>query len=287
MSVAVVSDSAADLPAAWCEAQRVAVVPLTVRIAGVDHLDGVDLTASEFWAACRQGGDEVPRTAAPSPAAFAAAFQRAGEAGASAVVCVTLAAGLSSTFQSALLAAREAPLPVEVVDSGSASAGQAFVVRAAVGARGGGPGAVLAAATETAHGVRLLGALADLTHLRRSGRLSGAKALVGSVLAVAPVVELADGGVSLAGRQRTLARAVDALANLVERAAPQEVAVVHGDADPAMVDRLVGRLHAAWPDPPVQLLGPVVGAHLGPGTVGVAFRRAARPDGAPAPAGGR
>lgn len=270
---AIVTDSAADLPVAWRAGRDVEAVPLTVRIDGADHLDGVDLAAEEFWARARRAA-EPPTTASPSPEAFAAAFARAGAAGASSVVCVTLASGLSSTFQSATLAARGAGhLDVRVLDSRSASHGQALVVEAAVSAASDGPDAAAAAARDVAARVEVFGMLGDLEHLRRSGRLRASHALLGSVLSVKPLIRLHDGAVEAVGRQRTVPRALDALATLVLDALPERLVVMHGDADPATVGSLVERLRDAGTDPPVHLLGPVVGAHLGPGTVGVALLR--------------
>jgi DegV family protein with EDD domain len=265
---AVVTDSAADLPAAWCEANGVEAVPLTVHVGGADHLDGVDLAADAFWARCR-ATTEPPTTASPSPEAFAAAFGRAAASGASAVVCVTLAAGLSSTFQSASLAARSAPLDVRVVDSRSDSLGQTTVVHAAVAAAGDGADAAVAAALDAAARVHVFGMLDGTDHLRRSGRLTTSQAFFGSVLSVKPLIALHDGRVDAMGRQRTVPRGLDALAALVVAARPQRLAVVHGD--PTNVAGLLDRLRDVDPDPPVHLLGPVVGSHLGPGVVGVAL----------------
>jgi DegV family protein with EDD domain len=270
--VLVVTDSAADLPPSWRDIHRILVVPLTVRVGGVDHRDGEELGPVAFWARCR-ASTEIPTTASPSPQAFAAAFRAAAERGAAEVVCVTLAAGLSSTHQSAALAAGDAPLPVHLVDSGSATLGQALVVMAAAAATAEGGAAAAGAARRAAGRVRVVGVVDQLDHLRRSGRLSASRALLGSALAVKPIVEVRDGAVTAVGRQRTVARALDALAELVAGYGPETLAVVHGDADPSTVERLVARLGS--PPPPVHLLGPVVGSHLGPGAVGVALLAAA------------
>jgi len=273
-TVAVVTDSAADLPEAWKAGHEILVVPLTVRLGHRDLLDGAELDATTFWSRCRAG--EAASTASPSPAAFADAFRQAAERGAAEVVCIDLASGLSSTVQSASVAAADAPLPVHVVDSGSASLGQAMVVLAAArAAAGGAAGApVVDRARSEAGRVRVLAVIDQRHHLQRSGRLGSSGSVTGSVLAVKPIVEVRGGQVVPVGRQRTMPRALEALAALVADTRPQEVAVVHGDADPRSVDHLVAALAATGPTPSVHLLGPVVGAHLGPGAVGVAVRTA-------------
>jgi fatty acid kinase fatty acid binding subunit len=208
--------------------------------------------------------------------AFADAFRQAAERGAAEVVCIDLASGLSSTFQSASVAAADAPLPVHVVDSGSASLGQAMVVLAAARAAASGAtgSVVVEQAASEARRVRVLAVIDRRDHLQRSGRLGSSGSIAGSVLAVKPIVEVRGGEVVPVGRQRTLPRALDALAALVAGTRPEEVAVVHGDADARSVEHLVAALAATGPAPSVHLLGPVVGAHLGPGAVGVAVRAA-------------
>ena len=273
-AVAIVTDSSCDLPAALVEELGITIVPLTVRFGSTEFVDRVDLGPKEFWARCAEAS-VLPETAAPSPGAFEAAYRRAAESGADGVVAITLSGELSATFQAASLAAKATgDVPVQVVDSRSVSMGLGMIVvdaarRAAAGA---GPEEIAAAATDAAGRTRVYAALDTLENLRKGGRIGGAKALLGSVLSIKPIIEVVDGKVEEAGKQRTRARA---LAHLVERVraagAVSDLAVMHADCPD--VDKVVAELQPLSPTPiVVGDIGAVIGAHAGRGTIGVVFR---------------
>ena len=274
--VVVVTDSGADLPATAGEADgpsAVEVVPLTIRFGEEEFVDRVELSNTEFWARCATS-KELPTTAAPSIGAFAECFERAGDAGASGVLCVTLASSLSGTYQSAVAAAAAfGALPVRVVDSRSVTLGQGLLV-AGLAARAAGGRSLddLARDAETLRGrLRLYGTIETLDHLRRGGRVGALAALLGSVLAFKPVIEVRDGAVELESRQRTRQRAWAYLLDKVTAVAAPGVelaGIVHAGASgieafAAEASRRLGR------PLPITSLGPVVGAHTGPGTVAV------------------
>lgn len=271
--VAVVVDSGADLPKEPVERTPDAIVPIRVRFGDVELTDEEAATPAVFWARCRASA-RLPMTAAPSIGAYQAAFADCARQGATGVVAVTLSSDLSASYQAAVAAGREAPVPVKVVDSRSASIGQGLVARRLLDAAHAGETLeqLTRLAAEVIARLRVFGALDTLEHLRRGGRIGAAQALVGSVFSFKPLIEVAEGTVRAAGRARTRARSFQALAALVAEAAPDgEILVVHGDAPD--VDRFLATLEAAAPSHPVAVadLGPVIGTHTGPGTVGVAF----------------
>lgn len=279
--VRIITDSACDLPRATLESTGIEVVPLTIRFGDEEFTDGVDLSTAEFWKRCRVAS-RLPETAAPSPGAFAAAYERAAADGCSGVVCVTLSSALSGTYQAACVAAEQLAgrLRVEVVDSRLVAAAQGLLAleAAAAAAAGDDVDAVAAHARSRIPDAGLVGALDTLDHLVKGGRVGGAKALVGSLLNVKPILTLRDGAVVEDGRQRTRARALEHLAQRAEAAAPFDwVGVAGGDAKDldVLADR-VAKLESAHPML-VAEIGPTVGTHAGPGIVGVFWIRRLTP----------
>ena len=275
MTVGIVTDSACDLPQALADDLGIRIVPLTVRFGGEELVDRLDLTPAEFWARCA-ASPVLPETAAPAPGQFEQAYRSLAAAGADSIVVVSLSQLLSGAMQSAQLAARTfaGKLTVEVVDSRSASTGQGMIaVAAARRARdGGGLEDVAALARDLADRTHVWGVLDDLDHLRRGGRIGGARALLASALAIKPIIEIRDGRVEEGGRQRTRTKAMRSLVDRVAAAGPLEaLAVLH--AETPDVDDFVAQLAPLAPGPlMVTDIGAVIGAHCGPGAIGVAYQ---------------
>jgi DegV family protein with EDD domain len=276
--IAIVTDSSSDIPHEEAERLRIAVVPLTIRFGDEEFVDRVDLSSEEFWAKCKASAT-LPETAAPSPGAFKAAFDEAQAAGADGVVCITLSSKLSGTYQSAVTAAQSmAPFPVEVIDSMSVTLplGLLSMDAAELAARGAGLAEIVASTVATLERLDVLFTLDTLEHLKKGGRIGSAQALLGSMLSIKPILNLKDGVVHEAGRQRTRAKSLDYLVKAAAEAAPFErLAIVHGEAPELAV--LAERLGALESDSPLIMgdVGPVVGTHAGPGVVGVCWIRRA------------
>jgi DegV family protein with EDD domain len=291
MSVAVVTDSTAYLPAALVEQYDVEVVPLYVVLAGRSGREGSDVTPDEVARALAARGGQVS-TSRPTPGDFIAAYRRRLDAGATRIVSVHLSGELSSTWDAARLAASQVGEHlVTVLDSRSAAMGTGFAVLAAarVAAEGGNAEQVAAAARETAAAARVFFVVDTLDHLRHGGRIGSAAALLGGALAVKPVLHMVEGRVVALEKVRTSSRA---LHRIVQRAvdaagsAPVGVAV-HHLAAPERAERLAEQLAARLPDVRelhVSELGAAVGAHVGPGAVGVVI--APSRAGTPPPGGG-
>jgi DegV family protein with EDD domain len=254
----------------------VRVVPLTIRFGDEELVDRRELTTKEFWDRVTTR-DVIPETAAPAPGAFRDAFLEAADEGAEGVVCVTLSSGVSATYQAASTAAEAAAdrIPVSVVDSLSLTMGEGLMVLAAVDAAAGGASLeqVTGAVEDARRRTTVLGVIDSLEFLKRGGRIGGAAQLVGSLLSIKPVIEIRNGVVEVESRQRTRIRSLQYLADKARGAGRLErIAVANGAASD--IGELLSRLEGvdSESDLVVTDLGPVVGAHGGPGTIGLCFQ---------------
>lgn len=277
MSVRVVCDSTADLDADFTARHTVDVVPLQVIIGDESFRDGVDIHPAELYRRMRREG-VMPRTSQPSPADFEAVFRAATDAGDS-VVCTTISAELSGTYASAAQAAEAlAGRPISVIDTRGVNVSHYAVVAEAVrvAEAGGDAEAVAAAVRDVVGKTRLLFTVETLEYLRRGGRIGGARALLGSMLDLKPILEMRDGSIQPVGRVRTYRRAIESCAEAAERAAAEwggaRFLIGQGDAAEA-AEGLVHHLSSAVPGAEIIVIdvGPVIGAHAGPGALGLAF----------------
>ena len=286
MSVAVVADSTAYLPAAVVEQYGIEVVPLYVVLAGRSGREGTDITPQDVARALSTRGQPVS-TSRPTTGDFVAAYRRRLAAGADRVVSVHLSAELSGTWDAARLAAAQVgEHVVTVIDSRSAAMGTGFAVLAAAraAAAGADADAVADAARATAAATRTLFVVDTLEHLRRGGRIGSTASALGTALAVKPVLHVVDGRVVPLEKVRTSARALSRLVQrVVETAADRPVDLaVHHLAAPERAQRLASELRQALPQARqllVSELGAAIGAHVGPGAVGVVVSPTRAPDG--------
>ena len=277
--VAVVVDSAASLPSGAAPSAQFHVVPLQVTLDGRTYRDGVDLAPSDLYRRLRQR-PEPPLTSAPSPASFLDAFRLAA-AGARSVLCLTVAARFSASFDSAATAAREAReidgIDVSVLDTQTAAGGEGLVALEAwrVARSGGSAQQVVEAARRVVSRVRLLAFPDTLYYLWRGGRVPRIAHHGTSLLRIKPLFELHRGAVRTVARPRTQRRAVLRLVELMrERVDGRAVhaAVMHADAADAGRD-LEDRVRAAFSCREIYTtdFSAAMGAHIGPGLLGVAF----------------
>lgn len=285
MSVAIVTDSTASLPGELVANHGIVVVPLHVVLGGQEYSDAVDLTTDELAAALRRF--TTVTTSRPSPQAFLDVYEAAAAGGADAVVSVHISSDMSGTVGSAMLAASQSPIPVEVVDSRSVGMAMGFATLSAAltAQQGMDAKAVAAIASSRALAATVIFYVDNLEHLRRGGRIGAASALLGSALAIKPLLALSDGHIDPIEKVRTAARALSRLEELAVQAVKAgegsvvDVAVHHLDSETRAGD-LVDRLRARVPTSTTVILvelGAVVGAHVGPGTIAVAV--SPRPDG--------
>jgi DegV family protein with EDD domain len=274
MGVRIVSDSACDLPPALCEELGIEIVPLSIRFGANELVDRVELTTAAFWERLART-TVLPETAAPSVGAFESTFRTLQEGGADAIVCINLSSRLSATMQSAQIAAKslEGVCPVAVIDSKSASMGIGMLcIEAARVAREGGDLDAVVAAVETARArSRVLFTVDTLEFLRKGGRIGGAQAMLGSMLSIKPVITVNDGAVEPAGKVRTRSKALRFVVDQVKERPVESLCVVHAQAPD--VDEFVAMLEPIVPNTEILVgeIGPVIGVHTGPATMGVTW----------------
>jgi DegV family protein with EDD domain len=274
-AVTIVTDSASDLPPGLADSLGIRLVPLVVRFGADEFRAGVDLPAADFWIRMLAPDAPFPTTAAPAPGAFAEAYADAFAAGAASIVCVTIGSRLSGTFASAELGAKEHPgREIQVVDSMSASMGVGHLAMLGVELAAAGLSATEVAARLRARAADLdiFVALDTLEYLRRGGRLSPARAAIGTLLSVKPIITVVDGLVETADRVRTRARALERVIELLAERPVDRIAILHtgiGDVEAfqsAVVARIPGGVDPAHIS--VQTIGPSIGPHVGPGALG-------------------
>jgi DegV family protein with EDD domain len=274
--VAIVTDSTAYLPDNGAD---VSVVPLRVHLGARTAVDGVDVTSSDIVTALRS--KQAVSTSRPSPAEFAAVYRSLLDAGADHVVSIHIAAALSGTWESAVLAAQDFGHGiVRVVDSRGTAAGLGFAVSAAAAAAASGASAaeVQQAATSVVDRTRTLFYVDTLEYLRRGGRIGTAAALLATSLSIKPLLHMVEGQIVALEKVRTPTRALARLVALTAEAAgdrPVDVAV-HHLAAPARAEAVAAQLRSGIPslgELHVAEIGPVLGAHLGPGTIGTILVR--------------
>jgi len=274
--VAVVTDSTAYLPAELAEQHGIEIVPLYVVLPGHSGREGLEVGPPEGATAPATRGQHV-KTSRPTPGDFVAAYRRCLDAGADRIVSVHLSSELSGTWDAARLAAVQiGEHIVTVIDSRATAMATGFAVLAAAraAAEGADAAVVAEAARQTAATTRILFVVDTLEHLRRGGRIGAAAAILGSALAVKPVLHVVEGEVVPLEKVRTSARAFN---RLVQRAVetagdgPASIAV-HHLAAPERAERLAAELRERLPklrELYVSELGAAIGAHVGPGAVGV------------------
>lgn len=282
MSVVVVTDSTASLPPEVAAERGIVVVPLQVVIGAEVHDEGSPEATPERLAEALRAWTPVS-TSRPSPSVMRAVYEAAAAEGATEIVSVHLSGDMSGTFESAQLAARDAPVPVVPVDSRQVgvATGYAALAAADVVAAGGSAEEAAAAARARAAASTSLFYVDTLEYLRRGGRIGAAAAIFGGALAVKPLLQIEDGKVASLERVRTSARALGRLEELAVAAAgedPVDVWVGHlanEERAGQLAERLRGRLapNLADADGDRDLwcgeLGAVLGAHVGPGMIAV------------------
>ena len=274
MTVRIVTDSACDLSPEECEFHGIDVVPLSIRFGDQVFLDRDELAVDDFYRRMASS-EELPQTAAPAPGAFAEVFRRRLDEGADAVVCINLSSGVSATMESSELARREIDGDVRIVDSRSVTGGLGTMVLAAAAAATGGASAdeVVALVEDLRGRTRVYGAIDTLENLKKGGRIGNAQALLGSVLAIKPLIDISSGVVEEAGRQRTRRKSLAWLRDKVAEHADEieSLSVMHAQAED--IDDLTAML-GELVDPSsirVGVIGPVVASHGGPGVIGLCF----------------
>lgn len=268
----IVTDSTCDLPQAIVEQLGITVIPLFINIGQQAYLDGVEMSREAFYRGLPTF-ETHPKTAAPGPDRFRQIYEQLAAEGATQILSIHISETLSATVDMARTAAKEVRgTAVTVLDSGQLSLGMGFMVERAaeLAAAGEKLADIQAQLTELGRRIHVFAAIDTLEYLRRSGRMNGVIASIGSLLKLKPLLKMHQ-GVATSERVRTLTSAYQRLLALLQDAAPFErVALVHthSQARAAEVRQLAAHL---LPDDVMSVdITPVLGAHLGPNAVGFA-----------------
>ncbi len=274
-AVRIVTDSACDLPEDVTDRLAIEVVPLTIRFGDEELTDRSELSTEDFYAKLAESKD-LPETAAPSPGAFEQAFRKAAGDGADAVVCINLSSQLSATMASAQNAAKAlaGEVDVRVVDSRSITAGLGtqVMLAARAGADGRSADEVVDLVEDLAGRTRIVGVLDTLEYLKKGGRVGGARALLGTMLDIKPLIDISSGQVEEAGKQRTRKRAMAWLRDeLFKQERVEHLTVCNGGATD--VDTFLEMLAPRYTrdDLRISTIGAVIGTHGGPRVLGLAW----------------
>ena len=271
--VAIVTDSASDFDPARAASLGIAIVPLLVTFGNDTFSAGIDLSREDFWARVKTPGSPIATTAACSPGTFQLAYQKAFDEGAESIVSIHVADTLSGTIKSAQVAKQSfAGREIEIVDSQSASMGEGMLAELGVQMAASGASAkeIAAALEKRRPDLQVYLALETLEFLKRGGRISGTQAAIGTLLSVKPIIEIKDSKVETTERVRTRGKARERLIELFAARPIERMSVLHTtDADvEEFADKLVAAVGIDRSQVTIDLVGPSVGPHLGPGCVG-------------------
>ena len=275
MTVKIVTDSVADLPAQVAKELGITVIPLNVRFGTELYRDGIDITTEEFYERLKRD-KTLPVTSVPSPAAFAEAYDKLAEE-TDEILAIIVSSKLSGTYDvaSQSIGLMERKCRVEVIDSQWAVMAQGFIVmKAAQAAKAGASlDEVIEVTRKNIPRVDMYAVFDTLEYLRRGGRIGRAQALLGSILKVNPIITLRDGVVEPAGRTRSRAKAIDYLYNYATSYSYIEEMAVEDAACPDEAEALAERLGAKFPKERIyrSRTTPVIGTHTGPGLLLVAI----------------
>jgi DegV family protein with EDD domain len=275
--VAVVTDSTANLPPVVIEQYGITVIPINLHWGNETYKDGVDITVEEVYRRLREN-KQIPKTAAPSVGDFLQAYLRLSQQ-VDGIVSIHLPETMSGTVKSARVAADLARehIPVEVVDTGTATMAAGFVVLAAARAaeRGEDLCKVKQIAEETSPHTTVLALIDTLEYLYRSGRISKAKGLIGGALRIKPILYIHNQEVDVLAKTRTTSRGIRIMLDEMEERVngrPVHVAVLHADAleEARQLKQMVEERFQCQEIFTCSMT-PVMGAHTGPGLLGLAF----------------
>tara|TARA_B100000700_G_scaffold216717_1_gene238295 strand:- start:585 stop:1418 length:834 start_codon:yes stop_codon:yes gene_type:complete len=274
MKLAVVTDSVSDISPEIAKKLNITVVPLTVIFGTEQYLDGIDLSNTDFFNRLNTDPDH-PSTSQPSPEAFVKTYKKLLDKGFE-ILSVHVSAKLSGTINSAEQAISTLNTDkIIIVDTGTASMAQGLTAMSA--ARAAKTAKSLkeleSIAKETANKTKVFVAMDTMEFLRRGGRIGRAKAALGSILNLKPIITTADGEIVPHSRARSIKKAITSMINdMGDISNVSEIAILHGNV-PNTADEIVKQLNEDNLDHPITVtgIGPVVGTHAGPGCVAIAF----------------
>ena len=278
MAVKFIIDSASDVLPGECKKLDVTHIPLTVRFGDKEFADAVDLSHKKFYKMLTSGKEEHPTTSQVTPAVWAEAMEEVTKDGDTAVV-ITISSRLSGTYQSACIAAADFEGKVFVVDSMTATIGERLLLQYGMqlAAEGLDAATVAAKLDEVKDKVRIFARLDTLEYLKKGGRISAATAVVGTMLNIKPIIAVQDGVVANVAKARGPKAADKQLRDLVAKSGgidfskPLCAAYSGSEDDNLKVFLSDSTEMLCDTEAPIATVGCVIGAHVGPGAVAIAY----------------
>ncbi len=280
MTIRIVTDSTSDLPHDLARELGITIIPLKVLFGTDEYRDGVDISTDEFFERLTAKGSVLPTTSQPSVGEFIEVYERLGQ-DADGIVSIHISAKVSGTYIAAIQATQQAKVscPIEVIDSLQASMGLGMVAIAA--AKPAKLGASLEEVVRVAQSAvgrcHILGLLDTLEYLEKGGRIGKARAFLGTLLKIKPLLTIHDGEAHELAKERTKARGLARLQQIARDYAPLEEMCVLYTTNPKDADLLLENLKDLLPEgkePFLGRMGPVFGTYVGPGCVGIGLLRA-------------
>lgn len=279
MSVQIVIDSACDMPKSTADSLGLHYLPLRTIFEDQEYLDGVTLTGEEFYEKLIET-DAAPKTSQIPPADFEAAFEKIVEAGDTAL-CITVSSQVSGTYQSAMIAAERFGDKVIVVDSLNVTIGEQLLALRAVRLRDEGWNAweIAEILNHEKKRIRLIALLDTLEYLKKGGRISSTAALAGAILNIKPVIAVMDGKLEMMGKARGSRNGNNKLMELVRSSKgidfDRPFMLAYSGLSDHLLRKYITDSHDLYEGKtehlPVCRIGSTIGAHAGPGAIGVAF----------------
>ena len=277
MSIRIIVDSASDMSEK--ESKYLKVLPLTVTFGETQFLDGVTLTATEFYEKLIES-DELPKTSQVAPFDFEEAIREALEVGETPIV-ITVSGKLSGTYNSARIAAAEFEEPVYVVDSENVCIGERLLVEYAIRMIEEGKSAeeIVAELDRAKKEICVIALLDTLEYLRKGGRISNVSGVVGGMLSIKPVIGIKDGVIETLGKARGSKNANNLLTQQIKEAGgidfEMPYAVAYSGLDDSLIKKYVKDHEAVWKpytdELTLRIVGSTIGTHAGPGAIAVAY----------------
>lgn len=273
MTVRILTDSTADLPASVIKKLDIMMLPIYIHIGNRDYLDGVDITREEFYKNLPEYKSH-PTTAVPSPAKFRLMYEALAGEGATEVISIHVSSSLSAIVNVAEAAAKETTsVPVTVLDSRQLSMGTGFLVEKAaeLAKLGHKVKEILPILEDQIKRTYVAAGLDTLKYLRRSGRMNRVISTIGEFIQLKPILKM-DDGVSGVEKVRTRQKAITRMVEMIKAHSPfEKLAFLHSTAFDSM-QRLMDEVKQYFPKTEIytETINPVIGAHIGPGVVGFA-----------------
>lgn len=275
MKIRIITDSASEM----VSGEHLTVLPLTITFGTTEYADGVTLSHQEFYEKLIES-DELPTTSQVTPFAFAEALKEAQKNGEYAII-ITLSSKLSGTYSSALIAAKDFPDMVHVIDSANVCIGEKILVEYAMNLLNGGADAqeIIAKTESKVSQICVIGLLDTLEYLRKGGRISNLSGALGEILAIKPVITIADGAVAILGKARGSRKGNNLLTEQIEKNGgidfSMPFALGYSGLDDSVLKKYIADQVRLWQGYtttlPIDQIGATIGTHVGPGAIAVAF----------------